>query len=146
MTADRQGLLDTSTIILLDRIDASDLPEMPVISAVSLAELSVGPLATTDLAERAIRQVRLQEVEAMFDPLPFDAASARAFGRVAASLRSAGRKPAARAFDALIGATALANELAVFTCNPDDFAGMDGLEVVAVPHPDHPNRPGPSMP
>lgn len=138
MTADQQGLLATSTIILLDRIDASDLPEAPVISAVSLAELSVGPLATSDLAQRAIRQVRLQEVEAMFDPLPFDAASARAFGRVAASLRSTGRKPAARAFDALIAATALANDLAVFTCNPDDFAGIDSLEVVAIPHPDPP--------
>jgi tRNA(fMet)-specific endonuclease VapC len=146
VTADRQGLLDTSTIILLDRIAASDLPEMPVISAVSLAELSVGPLATADLAQRALRQVRLQEVEAMFDPLPFDAASARAFGRVAASLRSTGRKPAARAFDALIAATALANDLAVFTCNPDDFAGIDGLEVAVVPHPDHLNRPGPSTP
>jgi predicted nucleic acid-binding protein len=141
VTADRQGLLDTSTVILLDRIDASDLPAIPVISAVSLAELSVGPLATSDLAQRAIRQVRLQEVEAMFDPLPFDSAAARAFGRVAASLRSAGRKPAARAFDALIAATALANELAIFTCNPDDFAGIDGLEIVGVPHPDHSNRP-----
>jgi tRNA(fMet)-specific endonuclease VapC len=146
VTADRRGLLDTSTIILLDRIEASDLPVMPVISAVSLAELSVGPLATTNLAERAIRQVRLQEVEAMFDPLPFDAAAARAFGRVAASLRAAGRKPAARAFDALIAATAMANELAVFTCNPDDFAGIDGLQVVVVPHPDHPNRMSPSTP
>ena len=142
MTADQQGLLDTSTIILLDRVAASDLPEAPVISAVSLAELSVGPLATSDLAQRAVRQVRLQEVEAMFDPLPFDAASARAFGRVAASLRSTGRKPAARAFDALIAATALANALAVFTCNPDDFAGIDSLEVVVIPHPDHLNRPG----
>ena len=64
---------------------------MPVISAVSLAELSVGPLATANLAERAIRQVRLQEVEAMFDPLPFEAAAARAFGTLAASLRAAGR-------------------------------------------------------
>jgi predicted nucleic acid-binding protein len=146
VTADQQGLLDTSTIILLDRIDASDLPVMPVISAVSLAELSVGPLATADLGQRAIRQVRLQEVEAMFDPLPFDSAAARAFGRVAASLRSTGRKPLARAFDALIAATALANELAVFTCNPADFAGIDGLEVVAVPHPDHPDRPGPPTP
>jgi predicted nucleic acid-binding protein len=146
VTADRQGLLDTSTVILLDRIDASDLPAIPLISAVSLAELSVGPLATTDLGQRAIRQVRLQEVEAMFDPLPFDSAAARAFGRLAASLRSAGRQPAARAFDALIAATALANELAIFTCNPDGFAGVDGLEVVAVPHPDHWSRPGPSMP
>jgi len=37
----------------------------------------------------------------------------------------------------MIAATALANGLAVHTCNPGDFAGIDGLNVVAVPHPDH---------
>ena len=134
------GVLDTSALILLDRLDASDLPERPRITTVSLAELSVGPLATDDPSERAIRQIRLQEVEASFDPLPFDAAAARAFGRVAAGLRRAGRKPAARAFDALIAATAIANELALYTCNPRDFDGIDGLHVVAVPHPDHPTQ------
>ena len=66
-------------------------------------------------------------------PLAFDAAAARAFGRVAASLRAAGRKPAARAYDALIAATALANGLPVYTANPADFSGIDGLVVVAVP-------------
>ena len=65
-------------------------------------------------------------------PLAFDAAAARAFGRVAASLRAAGRKPAAGAYDALIAATALANGLPVYTANPADFSGIDGLEVVAV--------------
>ena len=105
-------------------------------TTISLAELSVGPLATDDPAERAARQIRLQEVEASFDPLPFDAAAARAFGRVSASLRSAGRKPAARAFDALIAATALSNGLELYTCNPRDFEGIDGLTLVAVPHPD----------
>jgi len=67
--------------------------------------------------------------------LPFDAGAARAFGRVAASLRRAGRTTAARAYDAMIAATAMANDLAVYTCNPDDFEGIEGLEVVAVPHP-----------
>ncbi len=28
---------------------------------------------------------------------------------------------------------ALANDLPVYTCNPADFSGIDGLEVVAVP-------------
>jgi hypothetical protein len=55
---------------------------------------------------------------------------------VAASLRQAGRKPAARAYDALIAATALANDLPVYTCNPTDFAGIDDLQVVPVPVPD----------
>ena len=56
---------------------------------------------------------------------------------VAASLRKAGRKPAARAFDAMIAATAVANSLPVYTCNPADFAGIEGLTVVpvAVPPP-----------
>jgi predicted nucleic acid-binding protein len=93
----------------------------------------VGPLVARDEHERAARQAHLQQAEADFDPLPFDAAAARAFGGVAASLRRAGRKSPARAYDAMIAATAIANDLPVYTCNPTDFAGIDGLEVVAVP-------------
>lgn len=100
-----------------------------MISAVTLAELSVGPLVVTSETERAARQAHLQQAEADFEVLGFDAAAARAFGAVAASLRTAGRKPAARAYDALIAATAIANALPVFTCNPSDFVGIDRLEV-----------------
>jgi tRNA(fMet)-specific endonuclease VapC len=71
-----------------------------------------------------------------FETVPFDAASARAFGRVAASLRRPGRKPTARAFDALIAASAIANGLPLYTCNAPDFAGIEDLDVVVVPHPD----------
>lgn len=128
-----RGILDTSTVILLGRIeDAAMLPDEPLITAVTLAELSVGPLVATDDRERAARQAHLQQAEADFDPLPFDAAAARAFGRVAASLRQAGRKPAARTYDAMIAATALANDLPLYTCNDADFVGIDALEVVAV--------------
>lgn len=131
------GLLDTSTLILLGRItDAAALPEMPLISAVTLAELTVGPLVAADHGERAARQAHLQQAESDFEPLAFDAAVARRFGQVAASLRRSGRKPTARTFDAMIAATALAHGLAVHTCNPSDFAGIDDLMVVAVPHPD----------
>jgi tRNA(fMet)-specific endonuclease VapC len=128
-----RGLLDTSTLIVLGRLaDATALPDEPLISAVTLAELSVGPLLT-DGAERAARQAHLQQAEADFRPLPFDADAARAFGRVAASLRRAGRKSSARSYDAMIAATALANDLPLYTCNPADFAGIDGLDVIAVP-------------
>lgn len=131
-------MLDTSTVILLGRLaDTAALPDEPMITAITLAELSVGPLVAGDETVRAARQAHLQQAEADFDPLPFDTAAARAFGQVAASLRRAGRKPAARAYDAMIAATAIANGLAVHTCNPDDFEGIDGLAVVAVPHPDH---------
>jgi tRNA(fMet)-specific endonuclease VapC len=135
--ASQAGMLDTSTVILLSRItDASVLPAWPCISAVTLAELSVGPLVAADDRARAERQAVLQQAESDFVPVPFDAASARAFGQVAASLRRSGRKHTARAYDAMIAATALSRGLPVHTCNPSDFAGIDGLTVVPVPHPD----------
>jgi len=128
-----RGILDTSTVIALQRLtDPTALPKEPLITAVTLAELSVGPLVAGDERERAARQAHLQQAEADFDPLPFDAAAARAFGRVAGSLRAAGRKTAARSYDAMIAATALANDLPLYTCNPTDFSGIEGLDVVAV--------------
>ncbi|HEX7292402.1 MAG TPA: type II toxin-antitoxin system VapC family toxin [Conexibacter sp.] len=131
-----RGVLDTSTVILLPQLEDPDaLPDEPLITTVTLAELSVGPLVAQDDAERAARQAQLQQAEADFTPLPFDAAAARAFGRVAASLRRSGRKPAARSYDAMIAATALAHELPVYTANPADFDGIDGVEVVAVEPP-----------
>jgi len=133
-----RGILDTSAVIALrDITDPSALPVEPLITAVTLAELSAGPLVARDERERAARQAHLQEAEADFDPLPFDRASARAFGQVAASLRASGRKTAARAYDALIAATALAHQLPVYTCNPADFDKIDGLKVVPVELPEH---------
>jgi tRNA(fMet)-specific endonuclease VapC len=132
-----RGILDTSTVVLLGSLEDADvLPAEPLVTAVTLAELAVGPLVTDDEEERARRQAHLQQAEADFVPLPFDASAARAFGQVAASLRRSGRKTAARAYDAMIAATALADDLPVYTCNPGDFSGIDGLEVVAVPVPD----------
>jgi tRNA(fMet)-specific endonuclease VapC len=135
--ASTRGVLDTSTVIHLGRLsEATRLPEEPLITAVTLAELSVGPLVATAGRERAARQAQLQQAEADFDPLPFDAAAARAFGGVAASLRRSGRKATARAYDAMIAATALAHDLPLYTCNPRDFEGIEALEVVAVPVPE----------
>ena len=81
MTADHQrGVLDTSTVVLLSRLtDADHLPLEPAITTITLAELSVGPLVTDDDAERAARQAHLQQAEADFEPLPFDAAAAHAW-------------------------------------------------------------------
>lgn len=131
-----RGVLDTSTVILLQRLaDPDTLPAEPLITAITLAELAVGPLVAEEESERATRQAHLQQAEADFVPLPFDAGAARAFGGIAASLRRSSRKVAARAYDAMIAAVALANELPVYTCNPDDFGGIDGLDVIAVPVP-----------
>ncbi len=130
-----RGVLDTNTLILLPRLrDPRRLPAVPAITTISLAELSVGPLLAATEAERADRQAHVQQAEADFEPIPFDAAAARAFGHVAADLRQVGRKPAARAYDALIAATAIANGLPLYTVNPDDYRGITDLTVVAIPH------------
>ena len=133
-THDR-GLLDTSTVILLDR-----LTDPGVIRRNRRSRRSRSLNSRWDHSsprrdeEQAARQAHLQQAEADFDPLPFDVAGPAHFGRLAASLRRAGRKPAARAYDAMIAAVAISNDLPLYTCNPQGFAGIDGLTVVPVPH------------
>lgn len=109
------------------------LPETTAISVVPLAELAAGPLVAADDAERARHQWLLQEVEALYDPIPVDAAAARAFGEIVSAVRRAGRQPRRRQSDLLLAAVARANRLAVATRNPVDFAGVDDLvEVHAI--------------
>ena len=129
-----QGLLDTSVIIDLERLDPSLLPVESAVSAITMAELAAGPHATHDANERARRQDRLQRAEAVFDPLPFDAEASRAYGRVYAAVTAAGRKArGARAVDLLIAAVACSKELPLYTRNPGDFQAPDGLiEIVAL--------------
>lgn len=128
-----EGILDTSVVIDLPRVDdPRQLPDTPLITAITLAELSVGPLVTDDLEERLKRQLILQKAESSFEPLAFDSSAARAFGGIAAQLRMAGSKRRARAYDALIAAIAVSRGLPVYTKNPGDFADIANLEVVAV--------------
>ena len=119
-------------MIDLDRVAPDDLPQELAIAAVTLAELAAGPHATADGIERARRQDRLQRAEATFDAIPFDAAAARAYGRVYAEVAAAGRKARGRrAPDLLIAATALAADLPLYTRNPSDFEGLGALVDVA---------------
>jgi predicted nucleic acid-binding protein len=128
-------MIDTSIVIDLPDIDRASLPSELAVSAITLAELAAGTHATDDPTERAHRQDRLQRVEASFDARPFDAAAARAYGRVFAAVVAGGRKARGRrALDLLIAATALASDLPLYTRNPGDFAGLEGLvEIVAIP-------------
>jgi tRNA(fMet)-specific endonuclease VapC len=93
---------------------------------------STSPSQAVDAGERARRLAQVQQAEADFEPLPFDAAAARAFGRVSASFRRSGRKSRARTLDALIASTAISNGLPLYKCNPTDFEGIEGLTVRAV--------------
>lgn len=129
-----RGLVDTSVVVDLEHLEIQRLPQQIAISAITLAELAAGPHAATDEDERARRQDRLQRTEAAFDPLPFDADAARAYGRVFAAVAAAGRKArGARAVDLLVAATALAAGLPLYTRNPGDLRGLENLiDIVAV--------------
>ena len=129
-----RGLLDTSVVIDIESLSPSQLPVEVAISAITMAELAAGPHAATDPDERGRRQDRLQRAEAAFDPLPFDADAARAYGRIYSAVIAAGRKArGARAIDLLIAAAACAANLPLYTRNPDDFAGLNDLvEIIAL--------------
>lgn len=121
-------MIDTSVVIELENIDPSRLPVQVAVSAITMAELAAGPHATSESDERARRQDRLQRAEAAFDPLPFDAEAARAYGRIYAAVVAAGRKArGARAVDLLIAATACAAELPLYTRNGEDLRAIEGL-------------------
>lgn len=127
------GLLDTSVVIDLDVIEPAALPGEASVSAVTMAELSAGPHATDDPAERARRQDRLQQLESWVEPVPFDGDCARAYGRIYAAVQAAGRQPRRRAVDLLIAATALASGLPLYTRNAKDFNGIEQIvKVVTV--------------
>lgn len=135
----RHGLLDTNIVILRKLIDPAELPDEMAISAVTLAELSAGPHQVRsadqqdgydESAERARRLDVLQRAEHEFDAIPFDADSARTYGRVVAAVVAVGRTPRSRVADLMIASTAIVHDLPLFTTNPDDFAGLDGLLVV----------------
>lgn len=131
-----QGLLDTNIVILRKWIDPEELPTEVAISAVTLAELSAGPHEVRrndeqddydEHAERARRMDILQRTENEFDPVPFDVEAARIYGRVCAAVIGAGRKPRRRVADLMIAAIAIAEELPLYTTNPDDYRGLDNL-------------------
>ena len=128
-----RGLLDTSVVIDHDLVDPKSLPDESAIASVTLAELAAGAHATEDQGERARRQDRLQWAAATWEPLPFDGEGARAYGRVFAAIRAVGRTRRTRVADLVIAATAAANDLSLYTRNPNDFVGLEGIvDVIGV--------------
>lgn len=129
-----RGIIDTSVVIDLEKLHPAVLPVELVVSALTMAELAAGPHAATDANERGRRQDRLQRAAAAFDPLPFDDEVARAYGRVYAAVVGTGRRARGpRAVDLLIAAAACAAAVPLYTRNPEDFRGLEGLvEVIEV--------------
>lgn len=123
-----RGLLDTSVVVDIDEIDVDRLPVESLISSLTLAELAAGPHAAKTGIERGNRQEQLQRIESGLDSLAFGTSAARAYGRVYAAVLATGRKPrGTRNVDLMIAATALANELPLYTRNAADLKGVEKL-------------------
>lgn len=124
-----RAVLDTSVVL------ATDVPPLEgdlAISTATLAELHFGTLIAHDSEVRAERLRRLALVERLFDPLPIDEEVARSYGRLAAAIASAGRRPRARVMDLLIAATAHAYRARLYTRNAADLRGLEDFVDVAV--------------
>ncbi len=125
-----RAILDTSVVIAEQ---VSPIPGVLAISAITLAELNFGVLVARTTEVRAERLRRLSLLQQRFDALPVDEAVSASYGRLAAAVVDAGRKPRGRVMDLLIAATAHAHGARLYTRNVRDFAGLEGLvEVVGV--------------
>lgn len=126
---DERGVLDTSVVIAAD---VSPIPGVLAISTATLAELHFGVLVAKSSQVRAERLRRLSILQRQFDALPLDEVVAASYGRLATAVVDVGRQPRRRTMDLLIAATAHAHDAALYTRNPDDFAGLEGLVDVRV--------------
>lgn len=125
-----KAILDTSVVIAMD---IGPLDGELAISSITLAEVHFGVLVATGQAVRAERLRRLLMLRRTFDALPVDESVAESYGRIAAAVVDAGRKPRARSLDLLIAATAHAHEARLYTRNAGDLRGLEDLiEIVSV--------------
>jgi predicted nucleic acid-binding protein len=133
--ADRyeSGVLDTCTYIDLGQVDPAYLPEVPEITAITMAELQQGVAMAKNAITRAARTELLGAAIVDFDPLPFDGEAAARYGTLVALTIEAKRGPRPRCMDLMIAAIASARNLPLFTRDIDDFAGLeDMVTVIAV--------------
>ena len=119
-----RAVLDTS-VVLADQV--APIPGVLAISAITLAELNFGVLVATTTEVRAERLRRLSLLQQRFDALPVDEAVSVSYGRLAAAVVDAGRRPRRRVMDLLIAATAHAHGARLYTRDAGDFAGLEGL-------------------
>ena len=116
-----------------DPVVVAALPDEAAVSAITLAELAVGSHLASSSHERARRQASLQQVEATFEPLPFEVTAARSLSLAVAAVTETGRTRRRRVADLLIAATAHANRLPLHTRNSGDFSGLSELiEVISI--------------
>lgn len=118
-------LVDTSVFIARETgRPLGDAPDGDArISVATLTELSLGVRRAADQTVRRGRQ-RTLDLARTFVPLPYDEPVGERLAEILAAARAQGRR--AGAMDAIIAATALAHDLAVWT-QDGDFAVLAEL-------------------
>jgi predicted nucleic acid-binding protein len=122
-----RAVLDTS-VVIADQV--GPIPGVLAISAITLAMLNFGVLVATTIEVRAERLRRLSLLQQRFDALPVDEAVSVSYGRLAAAVVDARRRPRRRVMNLLIAATAHAHGARLYTRNARGFAGLEGLAKV----------------
>jgi len=125
------ALADTSVFIAEEQdrpMERHRVPAQLSVSIVTVGELRAGVLVADDAEDRGQR-LRTLEVALGFDPLPIDQQVAEVWARLRVQLRQRGRRMPVN--DSWIAATAMALGIPVVT-QDDDYAGIDGLEVIRV--------------
>jgi hypothetical protein len=118
-----RALLDTSVVIDYPADAVAANARTAAVSTITLAELAYG-LHTADPLVNASRELRYHWIGNTFEPIRFDAAAARTYGALCASVRATGRDPKPRRFDLLIAAVAVALGIPLITRNARDFHGI----------------------
>ena len=128
------ALIDSSVLIAADRgrLDLTQLAaqyaqETLAISAVTASELLYGVYQALTPARRAKRQAFVEGLLASMPVLPFDLTAARFHAELWARL--ARKRSQIGELDSMIGATALAWDLAVITCDGRSLSRIPGLRV-----------------
>ncbi|GAA3681535.1 hypothetical protein GCM10022267_80350 [Lentzea roselyniae] len=124
------GVLDTCAYIDLGLLDPAALPEVPELTAITMAELHQGVAMAKDAASRAARTEKLGAAIVDFEPLPFDAQAAARYGTLVALTMAANRNPKPRRMDLMIAAVASSRGIPLYTRNADDFKGLDGMVTI----------------
>ena len=124
------GVLDTCAYIDLGLLDPAGLPEIPELTAVTMAELHQGVAMAKDAASRAARTEKLGAAIVDFEPLPFDGQAAARYGTLVALTMAANRNPKPRRMDLMIAAVASSRGLPLYTRNAEDFKGLDGMVTI----------------
>ena len=126
-----RAVVDTSVLIASESgrpVDESGLPEDPVVSVVTLAELQAGVLAAPDSEARARRLATLDRY-ALIEVLDVTEAVATEWARLRVHLAEHGRR--LNVNDLWIAASAVAHRLPIVT-QDDHFDPLDGVRGLVV--------------